>query len=51
LHVKAAQKKLVKLQHLGSISPTCLREAFTCADPKKCINSVKLSVSFCAFGI
>jgi len=29
---------------LGSISPTCLREAFTCADPKAQIGSQVISV-------
>ncbi len=35
---------------LGLISPTCLFEAFTCADPKSAKKTVKSSVSFCTFG-
>jgi len=34
-----------------SISQTCLRVAFTCADPKSAKKTVTSSVSFCAFVI
>ncbi len=35
----------------GSISPTCLHEAFLCTDPQSAKKTVKISMSFCTFEI
>jgi hypothetical protein len=55
-HTKGAlvlqSTSFILYRNLGSISPTCLQEAFMRADPKSIkIQSSCLSVSFCAFGI